>query len=77
MLFIFRQNLSSSTDVTDKLVLTSRKYTRLCSPYIFSTYLHKNKYFHLVTKNKKIYFIKKTAFNEIYSPVERSVKNSD
>lgn len=33
-------------------------------PYIFSTYSHKNKYFHLVTnykiepRNKKIYFIK-------------------
>lgn len=52
-------------------------------PYIFSTYSHKNKYSHLLTnykiepKNKKIYFIKKTAFNESNSPVKRSVKENE
>ena len=85
MLFIFRPSLISSTVVNDKLVLLHRveNIQSFVHPYIFSTYSHKNKYSHLLTnlkiepKNKKFYFIKKTAFNESNSPVERSLKDNE
>ncbi|MDP9740494.1 UNVERIFIED_ORG: hypothetical protein QFZ59_002324 [Bacillus sp. B2I3] len=66
MLFIYRQSLSSSTDVNETLVLKQQVENIQCLVhlYIFSTYSHKNKYFLFVITNKKIYFIKTDFIEE-------------